>query len=180
MSRDHRVRVNGWQQACAHFEVRNLPASDDAGDHSPALAQCQSRDTMFAMLGVCALCIVACAAAAAAGRAPGPPTSAELDAPLTRLAFGSCNKHDFPQPAWRAIQATQPDAFLWLGDVVYADVRVWKRPLSAPLLFEPAPLDSVRAKLAAQQSHAAYANLRNSTPIIGIWDDHDSAGTADV
>lgn len=49
--------------------------------------------------------------------------------PITRIAFGSCNKHMISQQYWNVINATQPDLWVWLGviralitkDVVYSD-----------------------------------------------------------
>jgi hypothetical protein len=37
--------------------------------------------------------------------------------PLTRLAFGSCSKHDRPQPLWSPIADFQPQLWIWLGTV---------------------------------------------------------------
>ena len=42
--------------------------------------------------------------------------------PVSRLAFGSCTSHDLrPQPIWKAITASQPDAWVWVGDMAYVD-----------------------------------------------------------
>lgn len=40
------------------------------------------------------------------------------DRRLQRIVFGSCNKHDRPQPAWANIVDLNPDLFIWLGDTV--------------------------------------------------------------
>ena len=37
------------------------------------------------------------------------------------MAFGSCNKQYKEQPLWNAISKKQPDVWIWLGDVIYAD-----------------------------------------------------------
>ena len=37
------------------------------------------------------------------------------------IAFGSCNKHDAENIFWDDILAENPDAFIWGGDIVYAD-----------------------------------------------------------
>jgi alkaline phosphatase D len=63
-----------------------------------------------------ALCLppVALAAPEAGGdRAPA----------LTRIAFGSCAEQHKPQPIWAAVQAADPELFLFLGDNVYGDTR---------------------------------------------------------
>ena len=56
-----------------------------------------------------------------------PRAEAQLDATrtVTRIAFGSCNKHDKPQDYWRRIRARKPDVWVWLGDIVYADAPVF-------------------------------------------------------
>ena len=46
-----------------------------------------------------------------------------LDRPLTRIAFGSCAKQSKEQPIWDAINAAEPDLFVFLGDNIYADTR---------------------------------------------------------
>ena len=39
-------------------------------------------------------------------------------------AFGSCSRHDRPQDVWGAIRGVRADAFVWLGDVIYADGKL--------------------------------------------------------
>lgn len=88
-------------------------------------------------------------------------------APLKRLAFGSCNHHDDPQPFWRDVAAANPDAFLWLGDIMYADAKViwkWRIPANSTLL---------RALFDAQKAVPEYADFASRVPITGIVDDHD-------
>lgn len=87
--------------------------------------------------------------------------------PLTRLAFGSCSKHDRPQPLWSPISDFQPQLWIWLGDVVYADTKHF------PMFWEPSPVSVMKAKYDAQKARPAYHNFSSSTPIIGTWDDHD-------
>ena len=52
---------------------------------------------------------------------------------LERLAFGSCNKQQSPQPIWPVItNTTRPQAWFWTGDAVYAagkGARAAKRAL---------------------------------------------------
>ena len=78
--------------------------------------------------------------------------------PLTRIAFGSCAEQNKPQPIWDAVQAADPDLFLFLGDNVYGDTR------------ERAELEQAYSALAAQPGFRA---LRDSTPVMATWDDHD-------
>lgn len=75
-----------------------------------------------------------------------------------QIAFGSCNKHDSPQPLWSAINSDEPDLWVWLGDNVYGDTP---------------DMDLLASKYQAQNQISGYMTLKEKTPIIGIWDDHD-------
>jgi alkaline phosphatase D len=74
------------------------------------------------------------------------------------LAFGSCNKPSLPQPLWSWVRAQTPDAWMWLGDIVYADTEDIRR---------------TRNLYRRQAERPEYAALVAQTRIIGIWDDHD-------
>eukprot|EP01012_Entosiphon_sulcatum_P020000 TRINITY_DN24982_c0_g1_i1.p1 TRINITY_DN24982_c0_g1~~TRINITY_DN24982_c0_g1_i1.p1 ORF type:complete len:404 (+),score=25.29 TRINITY_DN24982_c0_g1_i1:28-1239(+) len=86
---------------------------------------------------------------------------------LRRLAFGSCSKHDRDQPFWSDIASVSPEAFVWLGDAIYADTRV------APFYWVPSPLHVMHQRWLTQKNHSGYHDLRRSTRIYGTWDDHD-------
>lgn len=77
---------------------------------------------------------------------------------LDRIAFGSCNRQDAPQPLWKPILADHPDLWVWMGDNIYGDSPI---------------MDTLRAKYGRQNAQVEYQLLKESTPIIGIWDDHD-------
>ena len=77
---------------------------------------------------------------------------------IGRMAFGSCNRQDAPQPLWKPILADHPDLWIWMGDNIYGDSPV---------------MDTLRAKYARQNANPDYQLLKASTPIIGVWDDHD-------
>ena len=100
-------------------------------------------------------------------------TSGLMRAPLdqsktfSRIAFGSCSKHDRPQHYWNDILARHPDLFVWLGDIHYADIPVLLKiriPASAERL-----IDFWNGQLAVPEYRHAVANV----PIVGIYDDHD-------
>jgi hypothetical protein len=72
-----------------------------------------------------------------------------------RLVFGSCNRHDRTQTLWPHVRELMPDAFLWLGDAIYADgkqngTRVYfgkagpgpHRPHTGPVWDSHAPRES--------------------------------------
>jgi alkaline phosphatase D len=87
-----------------------------------------------------------------------PPPATEAKSELT-VAFGSCNRQTAPQDYWSTIAGHEPDAWLWLGDNIYADTD------------DP---EQMRADYATQKSAPEYAAFRQVVPTIyGIWDDHD-------
>ncbi len=77
---------------------------------------------------------------------------------LTRIALGSCNRSDYEQPLWQPIVDEKPDLWIWLGDNIYGDTEDMK---------------ALAANYALQKNNSEYQKLMRSTPIIGIWDDHD-------
>jgi alkaline phosphatase D len=76
----------------------------------------------------------------------------------TRLAFGSCAKLELPQPIWQAVVDWKPDAFVTLGDIVYANTE---------------DMDQMRSMYALMDTVAGFRRLRESCPLYGVWDDHD-------
>ncbi len=79
---------------------------------------------------------------------------------LERLAFGSCNKHDQLQNHWQTIGVKDPQAWLWMGDAVYAD---GSSPQERSLIYR-------------QLLHNSYYQRFSSKSLIfGTWDDHDYA-----
>ncbi len=104
--------------------------------------------TMF-----CAVIIVAAGSGLAA--AAGMPMD------VARIAFGSCNQQESPQPLWDAIRAADPDLFIWAGDIVYNDTE---------------DVQQMRANYQRQKIQPGYVRLKNYLlpgRIIGTWDDHD-------
>ena len=86
-------------------------------------------------------------------------TLAAAEAPLSRIAFGSCaNEKRKDQPVWDAINRLDPQLFIFTGDNVYADSG------------DPAVLRTSYEKFA---SVPGFAALRENCPILATWDDHD-------
>lgn len=93
-----------------------------------------------------------------------PPTPAlPSSTTLTRIAFGSCNQQDRSQHMWARIAASDPQAFLFIGDNVYGDTN-WDGG---------ADLGTLRAAYAKQTSHPEFAEFRATIPMLATWDDHD-------
>ncbi len=96
---------------------------------------------------------------------PPQPYSGDIDTPLPpktptafRIAFGSCNDQNEPQPLWETIVQSRPDLWIWLGDNIYADTR---------------DMDRLRNMYDQQKRHPGYVKLRHAMPVVGVWDDHD-------
>jgi alkaline phosphatase D len=89
---------------------------------------------------------------------PGSDPHAALGRRLSRIAFGCCADQDKPQPVWEPVLARQNDLFIFLGDNIYADTR------------DAAVMKAKYAKLAAQPG---FKRLRETTPLVAMWDDHD-------
>ena len=89
------------------------------------------------------------------------PKKTHVEAPpLTKLACGSCFKQSYQgaNEIWETITDTKPQAFLFMGDNIYADTQ---------------DMDVMREKYQALNNPPAYAKFTKETPIIPIWDDHD-------
>ena len=95
-----------------------------------------------------------------AARAEGP----NPDAPLTRIAFGSCAHQDRPQPIWDTVIKADPELFLFIGDNVYADTD---------------DMAVLRQKYAQLGAVPGFAKLRQRCRVLATWDDHDY-GTNDA
>lgn len=75
-----------------------------------------------------------------------------------RVAFGSCARIELPQPIWNTIAGWKPDAFVTLGDIVYADTE---------------DMSVMKAMYANMDTVASFQKLRAMCSFYGIWDDHD-------
>jgi alkaline phosphatase D len=82
----------------------------------------------------------------------------EASKTLETIAFGSCNRSNLSQKYWQTIDKTNPDLWIWLGDMIYADTD---------------NMDKLESMYKDQKSNAYYADFESKTSIIGIWDDHD-------
>jgi alkaline phosphatase D len=77
---------------------------------------------------------------------------------LDRIAFGSCNRDDKPQPLWKPIREAKPDLWIWLGDIVYGRAD---------------DLPGLAAKYQHEKDQPDYQLLRQQCRVIGMWDDND-------
>jgi alkaline phosphatase D len=96
--------------------------------------------------------------------APPPDAAAGLT-----LAWGADTSERFhPWRIFDAIRAVQPDAFLYLGDTVYADVDCGARTL-----------DQYRACYRRARDDEAFARFARAVPVWAMWDDHEVANNFD-
>ena len=78
---------------------------------------------------------------------------------LREIAVGSCHRTGpKSESAFATILRAKPDAFLFLGDNIYGDTRDMK---------------VLREKYAALDAVPTWKQLRESTRVFAIWDDHD-------
>lgn len=78
--------------------------------------------------------------------------------PLTRIAFGSCVHQDKPQPIWKAVNADEPELFIFMGDNIYGDSR---------------DINELREKYQKLSENPGFQTLRHQSDVIATWDDHD-------
>ena len=84
--------------------------------------------------------------------------TAQTASPLQTIAFGSCDKQNEPQNFWTEVVANQPDLWIWLGDIIYADTE---------------DMQAMQQMYQKQKQNEYYQQLYQRTRIIGVWDDHD-------
>jgi alkaline phosphatase D len=90
--------------------------------------------------------------------AASDPVSARPKFAIATLGFGACARQERPQPIWDTINAAGCDAFVLLGDNIYADT-------TDPVVF--------REKYALLAAMPGFVKLRQTTPLFATWDDHD-------
>ncbi|MBT33643.1 MAG: alkaline phosphatase [Thalassobius sp.] len=77
---------------------------------------------------------------------------------LNTIGFGSCNHQQDPQDYWQSISHNNPDLWIWLGDNIYADTE---------------DMTAMKGMYDTLKANEFYHQFYTSTPIIGVWDDHD-------
>ncbi|MCU0976184.1 MAG: alkaline phosphatase family protein [Steroidobacteraceae bacterium] len=95
---------------------------------------------------------------AGAGASPAPDPHPASGRAITRIGFGSCAKQDKPQPIWDAINALEPELFIFLGDNIYGDT---------------VDMAELAAKYEMLGAIPGFRRLSERTEVLAIWDDHD-------
>lgn len=75
-----------------------------------------------------------------------------------KIAFGSCAHQDKEQPMLQKAVKLNPDLFIYLGDNIYGDTR---------------DMNVLKNKYEKLASKAEFQELKKSTKILSVWDDHD-------
>ncbi|MCU0797935.1 MAG: alkaline phosphatase family protein [Akkermansiaceae bacterium] len=78
--------------------------------------------------------------------------------PIRQLVFVSCFKEQRPAPALETIAEIKPDVFIWMGDNVYGDTL---------------DMEVLKGKYQVARENPSYAKIRQTSKILGTWDDHD-------
>ena len=113
-----------------------------------------TRPVIFAL---CLMSLLACEPSKSGSETKAPTNQNDKKSDLT-IAFGSCNNQRMESPIWKAISETQPDLFLWGGDIVYSDTE---------------NMAIMRAAYEEVLADSGYVELARQTEITGTWDDHD-------
>src|SRR6056300_1214342 len=82
----------------------------------------------------------------------------EIKPHSSRIAFGSCNNAYAPNELWDDIFLAKPEAWIWGGDIVYADSD---------------DFGTIEKHYLRQLENQEYKRLTDSTKILATWDDHD-------
>jgi alkaline phosphatase D len=108
----------------------------------------------------CRVCASAAAAIAAVAMTVAPTLSGEPspDLLVSRIALGSCIRQDKPMPIWSAVSRFKPDVLLLLGDNIYGDTE---------------DMAVLRRKYDLLAADRGFGAIRNTVPIVAVWDDHD-------
>ncbi len=80
------------------------------------------------------------------------------DSLISKIAFGSCSRQDYPLPVLGLAASQKPDVFVFLGDNIYGDTKI---------------MDTLIAKYNRLGSKFHYKELREVTEVLATWDDHD-------
>lgn len=76
----------------------------------------------------------------------------------TRIAFGSCSRHNSENQLWNEINNVNPDIWIWAGDNIYADTH---------------DMNKMREMYLLQKNREGYRKLTANSVVYGTWDDHD-------
>lgn len=74
------------------------------------------------------------------------------------ISFGSCNNQVLENKLWPDIKKSNPDVWIWGGDIIYSDTE---------------DMNFMELNYNKQKSDTAYLNFIKNVDVLGTWDDHD-------
>lgn len=74
------------------------------------------------------------------------------------FVFASCYKQDKKAPALETIAVMKPGVMVWMGDTIYGDTE---------------DMEALREEYDELARHPSFLKIRESSEVIGTWDDHD-------
>jgi alkaline phosphatase D len=92
------------------------------------------------------------------------------DQTISRIAFGSCSSQYREQVIWPHIASKNPDIFLHLGDMIYADMLPYN---SQMLPAHVSVVEKARIDYALLSAQSSFRSFSAAIPMLHIWDDHD-------
>lgn len=95
-------------------------------------------------------------------RAPAGAGEPAADAVMSTILFGSCHSTERDLSILDTVSAANGDLFIYTGDNVYGDAYSWD-----------ATLPELRQAYQELAEAEPFGRLRQSTPMLATWDDHD-------
>lgn len=116
--------------------------------------------TTYVYLIICTLifCTVSCRRQLGEDHNTEVPRLGRASVGVSRISFGSCNNAFANNQLWDEVIDASPEAWIWGGDIVYADSD------------QP---EQIRMHYNKQLSNPLYSEILESIPVYGTWDDHD-------
>jgi alkaline phosphatase D len=86
---------------------------------------------------------------------------------------GRCRQGNAGYPIFDVIQRYNPDFFLFLGDMIYADQICPSPPNEPGADFKATTLQEYRARHRYQRAATSFRRMLEMIPVYVIWDDHE-------
>jgi alkaline phosphatase D len=113
---------------------------------------------LFLAMALCAIIFASTSLVVAQAPLGPPEADPQVNGPISRIAFGSCQTQDEPLPILNTVLQWDPELFIYLGDNIYGDTDDMK---------------VLEAKYAKLNNKPEFQQLRAKVPTIATWDDHD-------
>jgi len=94
------------------------------------------------------------------------------------IGYGSCSDiriEEYVTKSLEAVMDTDPDMWLWGGDVVYLDDTATTLIPKKQPCYDISDESYTKGFYDKMKNHPTYQKLLKKMPVIGVWDDHDYA-----